>query len=187
MKGFPHKWLSPADEPVIKPDLWNREPVPAHPSENTIFSVDWIQYYGTRRPLDVCFLSAAIVIRIHFGIQGCIVPIACFPEYDAQTFVFTIAGPCDNHGKKDFYIFTHNWNYIPLVDTALYRLLPAFDSVSDFHRNRKSRQWVDIKPTPGGKEAAMAELLKGGHVQPPPAPKKGPEVRWEMFPALRKV
>ncbi|KAJ7198284.1 hypothetical protein GGX14DRAFT_700114 [Mycena pura] len=90
---------------------------------------------------------AGLIIRLYFDIPGCIIPVACIPDYPVDTFVFTIAGPCDDDGKKDFYIFNYD-DAEPLDASELHIFRRAFASVADFHLNRRPDQLVRVAPRP---------------------------------------
>ncbi|KAG5647171.1 heat shock protein 90 [Asterophora parasitica] len=79
------------------------------------------------------------------------------------TFVFTIPGPRDADGRKDFYVF--NFDARPTM-CQLHLLQPPFSSVEDFHRNRKSEQLVRMKPEPDFKAEEVTEHLDCGYYKP---------------------
>ncbi|KAJ7275505.1 hypothetical protein B0H12DRAFT_264154 [Mycena haematopus] len=81
-QGFPEQWLVPADQTkVISPVHWNREPLPAAVAEESHFSVAWGRFYGTNllRTLNYDVEPFALIMRLYFGLQGCIIPVA-FPR-----------------------------------------------------------------------------------------------------------
>ncbi|KAJ7472075.1 hypothetical protein FB451DRAFT_1251847 [Mycena latifolia] len=159
---FPDTWLTPADdEYVIDHIHWNTEADPEDPKLKMYFSVEWDLFCGYylllkgRRGVEV----GGLILRLYFGIVGCIVPIGCLPEFDEHIFAFTLAGPCDAAGKKEFYIMVYSAS---LEETSLGRLTPGFSSVSDFHLNRSRTKTKSVAPVEGGKEALQARLEELG-------------------------
>ena len=102
---------------------------------------------------------ARIILRLYFGIVGCIVPVGCIPEFYEDFFAFTLAGPCDAAGKKEFYAMVYS---LPLEATCLSRFSPGFSSVADFHLNCSKVKRKYIEPVEGGKEATMARFEEVG-------------------------
>ncbi|KAF7340881.1 hypothetical protein MSAN_02117600 [Mycena sanguinolenta] len=163
---FPVAWLTPSDKYVIDRAHWNKEPAPKDAPQDTDFSVEWNMFcfapflmpwvYGVE--------IAGLIIRRYFGLPGCIIPVAHIYGHPQETFVFTIAGPCDNHGKKDFYIF--NYDEGPLSGNSLHRLRPAFSSVTDFHYNRRPDQLVPVPARPDKEAETHQALLDCGFLGP---------------------
>ncbi|KAF7351436.1 hypothetical protein MSAN_01575600 [Mycena sanguinolenta] len=157
--GFPSVWLVPIpDAYVIDSAHWNDEPAPeTDPPPRTEFSVDWDGFYGsnllTRWIWGVEVWG--LVIHRYFDLPGCIIPVAYIPRHPLETFVFTVAEPCDVEGKKVFYLF--NWDS-PLEMNHLYAFRSGFSSVADFHRNRRPDQLVRIMPRED-REAETEEAL----------------------------
>ncbi|KAJ7293716.1 hypothetical protein C8J57DRAFT_1704393 [Mycena rebaudengoi] len=156
---FPNAWLQPAEgKYVIDRVHWNTE---ADPEQKRRFSVEWVQF-----PISHLLTKtiwgieiAGLLLRLYFGIEGCIIPVACIPEMDENIFVFTLAGPSDpTTGKKDFYLMFHE----SLEAVDLYLLSPGFSSVSDFHLKSSTLQPKSITPIRGGKEAMVAQYEKLG-------------------------
>ncbi|KAJ7195491.1 hypothetical protein GGX14DRAFT_676744 [Mycena pura] len=175
-QGFPAAWLvAKDDELIIEQTLWNNEPVPV---DNGFFSNEWpftllskffkLTFRG--------FAPGSTIIRLYFGLMGCIIPIATVMHLETPGMVFTFAGPTDNDGKKDFYVYVHD--YLKISTTKLYNLGP-FASVADFYWNYDVVPWgtVCVQPVAGGEEVAMEELMKHGYFSwPEPKsskPKKG--------------
>ncbi|KAG5645966.1 hypothetical protein DXG03_004758 [Asterophora parasitica] len=160
LKGFPDAWLTPfPDKYVIDFAHWNKEPAPAiDPSPKTHFSVQWNEFYGTNL-LTTAFYDVelfGVIIHLYFGLKGCIIPIVYIPDYPQETFVFTIAGPRDDQGKKDFYIFSFD---SPVRNSDLHLLRPAFSSVSNFHLHRRTDQLVPVEPR-SDSDLAEVEMKK---------------------------
>ncbi|KAJ7489010.1 hypothetical protein FB451DRAFT_1552927 [Mycena latifolia] len=148
-KGFPEVWLTRADEKyVIDRAHWNTEPAPPQQPPEKRFS------YGVE--------IGAIIVRFYFGITGCIIPVACLPQFDELIFVFTTAGPCDADGRKHFYLLQHD----PCLEaTKLQHFARGFSSVADFHLNRKPGS-QNVQPVAGGAEAVRLEYDKCGYDMP---------------------
>ncbi|KAJ7141867.1 hypothetical protein C8R43DRAFT_954524 [Mycena crocata] len=165
-KGFRAAWLKSANETfVIDRSEWNTEPVPARQAVKARMSVKWDDFSGGRFLDRRCYgvEIAGVIIRHCFGIVGCIVPVACSPEFDSVVFAFTLAGPCDEKGRKEFYIASQNPS---LEANKLLRCSPGYSSVADFHLNRMpASNWVPVAPLAGGKEAAKDEFYKCGYFQ----------------------
>ena len=88
----------PQDEKlVLERSEWNHEAAPTGTEDD--FDVDW-----PRSRIDKCFDPkfpfGPIVIRLLFGVPGCIIPIAGVWGLRSDTMVFTIAGPADSEGKQ---------------------------------------------------------------------------------------
>ncbi|KAJ6510766.1 hypothetical protein C8R45DRAFT_1088911 [Mycena sanguinolenta] len=157
-QGFPATWLTPVPEKyVIDRAHWNKEPAPADAPQDTEFSVEWNMFcfapYLT--PWVYGVEIAGLIIRLYFDLPGCIIP---------ETFVFTIAGPCDSHGKKYFYVF--NYDEGPLGGNSLHRLRPAFSSVADFHYNRRPDQLVRVPARPDKEAEAHQAFIDCGFLGP---------------------
>ncbi|KAJ7658080.1 hypothetical protein B0H17DRAFT_1185704 [Mycena rosella] len=137
-------------------------------------SVDWNDFSGTYLLLGFKAYGVeigALILRLYFGVVGCIVPIVCAPEFDNDIFVFTLAGPCDTDGKKEFYIMMHD-QY--LKATQLLRCSPGFSSVVNFHLHRPpADDWTPVLPVDGGEEATVSAFLKCGYRQ------QYEEVEWD--------
>ncbi|KAJ7692867.1 hypothetical protein B0H17DRAFT_1200198 [Mycena rosella] len=162
-KGFPDAWLTRADEKyVIERAHWNTDPPP--PDQQCI-SVAWRGFYGTR--LLVCLPEygvelGAIIVRFYFGITGCIIPVACYPEFEELMIVFTTAGPYDADGRKQFYLLIHDTG---VEATRLLQFPPGFSSVTDFYLNRMPGLKC-VQPVAGGAEAVRHEHDKCGYDMP---------------------
>ncbi|KAJ7642601.1 hypothetical protein DFH06DRAFT_1213966 [Mycena polygramma] len=159
-EAFPSAWLEDhTDTHVIDRTLWNSQPVPAR---RWTFSVSWAEYFGTR------FLThwtygveiVGIIMRLYYGIAGCIVPVVFLPLIDLPSFIFTIAGPA---GEKEFY-----WHiYDTCLETnELLRLTQTFSSVGDFYRNCDLGQREPVDPVAGGAEATRAAFVECGFRKP---------------------
>ncbi|KAF8215024.1 hypothetical protein K438DRAFT_768856 [Mycena galopus ATCC 62051] len=182
-KGFPAAWLEPIhDQFVMELPQWNHESPPADALEAEDFIVNWSQSCSAP-----CFKSGAAIgptiVRLYFGLMGCIIPIADFLIAETPTMIFTIAGPVDAEGKKDFYVYVHNHSTLSAIQ--LYRL-PPFPSVAEFYRNCFMEPWgtVCVQPVVGGEDAATKELIKCGFLSEAPSkPKKSKKrkdaVDWE--------
>ncbi|KAJ7844949.1 hypothetical protein B0H13DRAFT_2363971 [Mycena leptocephala] len=48
---------------------------------------------------------AGLVVRFYFGITGCIIPVGGFLDWHKDVIAFTLAGPCDSDGRREFYMF----------------------------------------------------------------------------------
>ncbi|KAJ7119101.1 hypothetical protein C8R44DRAFT_878608 [Mycena epipterygia] len=134
LKGFPAAWLTLADEKyVIDRAQCNTEPAPAHQPFMARVSVKWTDFSGT------CLLGrkvygveiAALILRLYFGVVG------CSPQFENDILAFTLTGPCDADGRKEFYIFIYDEC---LEATKLLHLSPGFFSVADFHLNRMEEE-----------------------------------------------
>ncbi|KAJ7193849.1 hypothetical protein GGX14DRAFT_405211 [Mycena pura] len=155
---FPKAWLhAPANgHYVIERAQWNTV---EDPRPNPAFSVKWGQFSGT------CLLMrggrgveiAGVVLDLYFGIKGCIIPIGCVPDAESNIFAFTLAGPPDAAGKKDFYIMAHPSSP---KETSLSVFSPGFSSVSDFHLNRQKFKPTVVTPCEGGEETVMARFYE---------------------------
>ncbi|KAF8136819.1 hypothetical protein K438DRAFT_1996902 [Mycena galopus ATCC 62051] len=159
---FPAAWLVLRDKYVIEFSHWNKVSAPEiDPPPRTHFSVEWNRFYGTNflMPWTYNVEIAGLVMRLNFGLLGCIIPVAYIPDYPEETFVFTIAGPCDAEGKKYFYVFSYG---TPVSACELHRLQPAFSSVADFHLNRRSDQLVRVAALPNGPAETLAAFVKCG-------------------------
>ncbi|KAJ6510792.1 hypothetical protein C8R45DRAFT_1088935 [Mycena sanguinolenta] len=108
--GFPAAWLTASDEYVIDLDHWNRECAPKDAPKNAQFSIEWIRFDFTSFLIKTSYGVEIIglIIRHYFDLPGCIIPIAYVAELSVHPFFFTTAGPCDDDGKKDFYLFHYN-------------------------------------------------------------------------------
>ncbi|KAF8175934.1 hypothetical protein K438DRAFT_1979439 [Mycena galopus ATCC 62051] len=151
--GFPAAWLTP------QPDKHRSAP-------QTTFSVEWnkacVGHYLS--PQDYGVEVAGLIIRMYFDLPGCIIPVAYIPDHPQETFIFTIAGPCDAEGKKDFYIFTED---SPLSRNCLHVFRPGFASVEDFHRNRRPEQLVRVLPCPEKEAQTEDALIECGFLEVP--------------------
>ncbi|KAJ7198254.1 hypothetical protein GGX14DRAFT_573497 [Mycena pura] len=163
-KGFPVAWLEPiADKYVIDFAHWNKEPVPE--SDTVIgFSVEWSQLHTHLTSWQYGVEIAGLIIRLYYGIRGCIIPVACMPDFCQDTFVFTIAGPCNDEGKKDFYIFAYDE---PLDATGLHKFQHGFSSIGDFHLNRSPDQLERVEPLPDGAAETEDAFFKCGYYKVP--------------------
>ncbi|KAJ7255203.1 hypothetical protein C8J57DRAFT_1236260 [Mycena rebaudengoi] len=158
---FPNAWLAPAmGKHVIERVHWNTE---ADPGEKAYLSVKWDKFHGRRSLLTTTSWGieiAGLLLHLYFGIEGCIIPVACIPELDENLFVFTLAGPCDpTTGKKDFYVMFHTWS---LEGTYLRLLSHGFSSVSEFYQNSFTLELKFVAPVEGGKEVMMARYVELG-------------------------
>ncbi|KAJ7162454.1 hypothetical protein C8R46DRAFT_1353370 [Mycena filopes] len=142
---------------------WNKTPFPSEAyatEENFIppFDVDWRRFMGisglqSTKP-GVPPMSV-IALHTYFGIQGCIIPIAYLPESDdVPVYVFTIAGPCDGAGKKQFYLMQGS----RADNSSLMRYKERFASVQDFFENAGRAGVERLSAAEGGKEA-VEEIL----------------------------
>lgn len=100
--------------------------------------------------------GSRLLVRRDFGLEWCMIPVACLPELDDTLFVFTLAGPCYGEGRKDFYFLIYDPS---LEATQILRHVPDFSSVSDFHLNCAREKWTTITPV-AGEKAVEAELVK---------------------------
>ncbi|KAJ7470910.1 hypothetical protein FB451DRAFT_1559439 [Mycena latifolia] len=146
--GFPAAWLEPDDEKyVIDRAHWNTEPAPAHQPLMLRACVQWNEFYGTRDLIGRKSYGVelgALIVRLYFGVIGCIVPVSCFPQFDNDVLVFTLAEA-----------------------TKLLRYSPGFSSVADFHLNRMlPDKCTRVSPVVGGEEATEAALIKCGYWKP---------------------
>ncbi|KAJ7207582.1 hypothetical protein GGX14DRAFT_635580 [Mycena pura] len=162
LKGFPAAWLVSQDEKlVLERSEWNHEAAPAGTEDD--FDVDW-----PRSRIDQNFHSkypfGPLAIRLLFGVPGCIIPIAAVWGLRSDTMVFTIAGPADSEGKKDFYVYFNG--YSDELDEIDLCHLPPFASVADFYQNYLKKPWSEgfIPPVAGGRDAALKELRKWGYL-----------------------
>ncbi|KAJ6496035.1 hypothetical protein C8R45DRAFT_1094304 [Mycena sanguinolenta] len=159
---FPTAWLTPmVGKYVIDAAHWNEEPVPETDAQQMEFSVQWSRFYGTNfltcRVFSIEVIG--IVLNLYFNISGCIIPVAFIPDSPNDRFVFTIAGPCDDDGKKPFYLFHHD---SPVSANKLYRFGPAFSSVADFYQNRKVDGLQRIPPQADMEEKTEKALVDCG-------------------------
>ncbi|KAJ7220741.1 hypothetical protein GGX14DRAFT_675845 [Mycena pura] len=140
-EGFPAAWLLPYDDQVIAKAQWNHEAPPADAPYGDDFSVDW-PHSGLFTLSSRGYSIGLTIVRHYFGLVGCIIPIASIPTLGESTMIFTIAGPADAAGKKQFYVYFHDSP--DLGATRIYRLRP-FASVVDFFRggyDRASSPWL---------------------------------------------
>ncbi|KAJ7464354.1 hypothetical protein FB451DRAFT_1561677 [Mycena latifolia] len=161
-KGFPAAWLTPVDEDhVIDRAHWNTEATSPEKQLYAHYSVNWHEFYGIYifRRKDHGIEIAGLVVRHYFGIVGCIIPIGFIPEIAPSALVFTLAGPCDADGRKEFYLLFYESG----VDTAsLRRCSPGFSSVADFHLHYVSTMATFVRPVDGGKGETVALFEKFG-------------------------
>jgi hypothetical protein len=154
-------WLTPADEKfVIDRADWNSEPVPENLRLKAHFSVVWHLFFGTYLLLDRKHgvEIAGLIMRLYFNVSGCIVPVGCIPEAaDHAIIAFTLAGPCDAEGRKEFYFLVYSQS---LDHTSLSRYSPGFSSIADFHVNRSKMKPIHVYPVSGGKEALVEQYEK---------------------------
>ncbi|KAJ7918680.1 hypothetical protein B0H13DRAFT_2435218 [Mycena leptocephala] len=78
-------------------------------------------------------MLAGLILRLYFGIAGCIVPIIYVEAFDPNIITFTLAGPYDADGKE-MYLLDHT----AMVDEVkLYRYSCGYSSVAEFHARPK--------------------------------------------------
>ena len=160
-QGFPAAWLLPYDDQVITKAQWNHEEPPAGAPCGADFSVNWLRsglFVLSSRGNSI----GLTIVRHYFGLVGCIIPIASIPTIGESTIIFTIAGPADAEGKKQFYVYFHD--SLDLSATKIYRLRP-FASVVDFFLNSHAEPWGQVPrvpPVPGGEDMVKQELNKIG-------------------------
>ncbi|KAJ6584863.1 hypothetical protein B0H19DRAFT_1059201 [Mycena capillaripes] len=70
-------------------------------------TMKWDEFSGTRRRgllsrQDYGVEIGALMLRYYFGIEGCIVPIACCPYSDDAIFAFTLVGPPMPTARRNF-------------------------------------------------------------------------------------
>jgi len=164
---FPAAWrsLEPSSTVyVIDRAYWNAEPAP---DKDFPMTVKWDEFSGTRRLLsrqDYGVEIGALIVRYYFGIEGCIVPIACCPYSDDAIFAFTLVAPPDANNKKEFYVLYHDRC---LQSTKLTRCNPGFSNVADFYRNEvPAGAWKRVAPVAGGEEATENEFINCGFSKP---------------------
>ncbi|KAJ7220728.1 hypothetical protein GGX14DRAFT_675828 [Mycena pura] len=173
-EGFPAAWLLPYDDQVIVKAQWNHEAPPADAPDGDEFTADWSisnsAVFFTPTSLGVAI--GPTIVRHYFGLAGCIIPIASIEPMlsESPAMIFTIAGPADAEGKKQFYVYFHD--SLDLSATEVYSL-SRFASVADFFRNPHAEQWghwqVRVPPVPGGEDMAKQELNKLGYSYDVPA------------------
>ncbi|KAF8207852.1 hypothetical protein K438DRAFT_1814414 [Mycena galopus ATCC 62051] len=184
-KGFPAAWLEPVhDQFVFERAQWNLEPAPPDAVEGEELSVNWPHASSAYHFLPK-FRGVAIgptIIRLYFGLTGCIIPVADVPILETATMVFTIAGPADAEGKKEFYVYVHDHDKLSAIQ--LYRL-PAFKSIADMYRNCCVEPWgtVCVPPVAGGEEVTTKELIRCGYLssETPSKPKKPKKPKKNAF------
>ncbi|KAJ7675481.1 hypothetical protein B0H17DRAFT_1207667 [Mycena rosella] len=159
LEDFPAAWLTPApDKYAIDRVYWNTAGPPEHHTRTAHYSVKWKKFSRSNLLSDTDGVEVAgILLRFYYGIRGCIIPLGFIPEVDIDAIAFTLAGPCDAEGKKDFYFLAHT----PLLeDTVLRHFSPGFPSVADFHLNRPRLEATLIAPVACGAAAVLAEIAK---------------------------
>ncbi|KAJ7908118.1 hypothetical protein B0H13DRAFT_2331665 [Mycena leptocephala] len=58
---------------------------------------------------------AGLVVRFYFGTTDCIIPVGGFLDWHKDIVAFTLAGPCDSDGRKEFYMFCYSPRHVILV------------------------------------------------------------------------
>ncbi|KAJ7162508.1 hypothetical protein C8R46DRAFT_1104873 [Mycena filopes] len=158
--GFPTTWTSQvaSNTYVIDKAHWNSDPPPSSRPGNEEhisrrFGVDWEHFDGN----DLCSPDpgaipemAGVALHVYYGIKKCIVPIAYFKDLNASVYAFTVVGPCDDDGKKEFYFISGT----PATDTILKRYKQPFSSVQDFYENSHRVGVEQLTPVEGGFDAA---------------------------------
>ncbi|KAJ7442033.1 hypothetical protein FB451DRAFT_1440774 [Mycena latifolia] len=161
-KGFPAAWLTAVDDDhFIDRAHWNTEATSPERQLYAHYSVNWREFYGIYllQRKDHNIEISGLVVCHYFGIVGCIIPIGFIPEIAPSALVFTLAGPCDTDGRKDFYLLFYESG----VDTAtLRRCSPGFSSVADFHLHYISTTPAFVRPVEGGKAEIVALFEKFG-------------------------
>jgi hypothetical protein len=76
---------------------------------------------------------------------------------DAVIIAFTLAGPCDAEGRKEFYVLVYSQS---LDHTSLTRYSPGFSSIADFHVNRLKMKPIRVYPVSGRKMALLEQYEK---------------------------
>ncbi|KAJ7442395.1 hypothetical protein B0H11DRAFT_2094479 [Mycena galericulata] len=161
-QAFPAAWLIRTDDKyVIDPADWNRDSGPPIDSQ---LSVDWEGYYGAHilTRVDFGVEIGGVIVRHYFGVEGCIVPVGCLPGADESIVAFTTAGPCDDDGRKKFYIIVH---FAPFEGTSLYCYTSGFRSLADFHQNRGAMKSTKLSPVPGGEEVVLDKFVDCGYCE----------------------
>ncbi|KAJ6597226.1 hypothetical protein DFH09DRAFT_1304972 [Mycena vulgaris] len=139
----------------------NTEATPAHKQLKAHYSVNWNEFYGIYllRRKNYGIEIAGLVVRHYFGVMGCIIPVGFMPQIDENLFAFTLAGPCDADGKKEFYLlFYEEW----LNTATLLRYSPGFSSVAAFHLHYVSTKATAVPPVEGGEGQVVALFEKFG-------------------------
>ncbi|KAJ7472877.1 hypothetical protein B0H11DRAFT_1919078 [Mycena galericulata] len=162
LQGFPAAWFSRADDTYIIDNAhWNTEAAPAHEQLRGHYSVDWPLFYGLYLLNRAAYQIeiAGLVVRHYFGIQGCIIPVGFIPQIAAEIFAFTLAGPCDADGRKEFY-FLFFESCLPTA--KLWQYSPGFRSVAAFHVHHNSIKATSVPLVEGGEEEVKALFVKCG-------------------------
>ncbi|KAJ7112568.1 hypothetical protein C8R44DRAFT_797578 [Mycena epipterygia] len=161
----PDAWLLPLpDQYVIDEDLWNKEAAPVHLRTKFYHSVRWTAWHGrfylrsmTNAP------RGGLLLRGYFGIEGCIIPIACVIDLDTHdTVVFTLAGPNEPGGTRRFYFMKYpsDSSLQDFSDAHLAYFPANFSSVCDFHTNWANTPLIWLEPVEGGSERMVAGLKR---------------------------
>ncbi|KAJ7094319.1 hypothetical protein C8R44DRAFT_989699 [Mycena epipterygia] len=162
-QGFPAAWLTPMDEKyVIDRAHWNTEGVPNPEMIYPHFSVLWDKYPGIRllRSKEYPAEISSLLVRLYFGLVGCIIPVGWLTEVEPKILLFTLAGPCDKDGKKEFFVLVHD---MMLHEASLSRYSPGFSSVADWlSKCGKMAVPPSIEPVAGGEESVVAEYVRLG-------------------------
>jgi hypothetical protein len=132
-------------------------------SSDEIFdSVQWSTFQGRYLLLPQATLGGALlaglILRLYFGITGCIIPIIYVEAFEPNVITFTLAGPYDADGKKEMYLLAHTGE---VDEVKLYRYSCGYSSIAEFYARPKVHL-IPIAPVHGGKKALMAEYKKIG-------------------------
>ncbi|KAJ7217223.1 hypothetical protein GGX14DRAFT_602654 [Mycena pura] len=162
---FPTAWLTRADDKyVIDRGEWNTEAASEHMRLIAHFSVEWRLFCRGSLLYDSDFgvELVGLIMRLYFGVVGCIVPVGYLPEVDEVVVAFTLAGPPDTDGRKAFYVLFYD--ACSLAQTCLCMHTPGFSSVAEFHANHTdpTMKRTMIKPVAGGEKAILDEYEARG-------------------------
>ncbi|KAJ6599742.1 hypothetical protein DFH09DRAFT_1355838 [Mycena vulgaris] len=160
LKGFLAAWLERADEKyVIDRAHWNTMPEPEDKQLYAHYSVNWSEFYNIylflRKRCDIEI--GGLVVRHYFGVVGYIIPAGFIPQVAECIFAFTLAGPCDPDGRKEFYVIFYETG---LDTTSLQHYSPGFSSVQAFHLHYSTKHTA-VTPV-GGKREIIAMFQKFG-------------------------
>jgi hypothetical protein len=158
-------WLTRADKKyAIDCGKWNTETASERMRLIAHFSVEWRLFSGG----SVLYNSAfgvevtGLIMRIYFGVVGCIIPVGYVPGVEMVLLAFMLAGPPDADGRKAFYVLLYDSR--SLAQTCLGIHTPGFSSITEFHatQNHPTMKPTAIEPVIGGEKALLDEYKARG-------------------------
>ncbi|KAJ7712756.1 hypothetical protein B0H16DRAFT_1702715 [Mycena metata] len=151
VQGFPPEWNKSNPGDIILREHWNTSPDKVRGR----FDVDWDDWENVGELFPACQgvpAMASITLRMYYGIHACIIPVGFFPLFDdvVPRWAFTVGGPCDKQGGKEFYYMEGS----PANDTRLVRYNRRFSSIDDYFQNSSTAGFRRLSAIEGGDEAA---------------------------------